>query len=373
VEKFDVIVIGGGTMGTAVGWALGKRRVRTLVVEQFQHVHSLGSHGGKTRITRHAYAESPDYVPLVDRSEELWLELAAEAACPLLIRTGGLDLQAPGFTLAREAARSLREHQLANDWLDGAEVRQRWPAWSIGDEWEACYSPQTGFLLVEPSLRAMADAARLRGVTFRVQEAVWDWQANAGGVRVRTTQNEYQGSTLVITAGAWAGKVLAGLGLPLTVVRKVLWWFAVRDPARLGLGQFPVFLAEGPPGIIYGLPIHGDPGIKIANHSGGDTTSPDNVDRVVRRSEAAEVVEFARMALPDVTEGVLESAVCLYTLTPDRHFIIDRHPAHPNVAIAAGFSGHGFKFAPVIGELLAALALDPSSQPIPLFAMSRFG
>jgi monomeric sarcosine oxidase len=371
LESYDVIVIGGGTMGTAVGWALGKRRLRTLVLEQFQPIHSLGSHGGRTRITRHAYAESPDYVPLVERSEEIWLELAAEAGTPLLIRTGGLDLQAPGYTHARGAARAAIERNLPHEWLPGAQVRGRWPAWSIGDDWEACFSPQTGFLLVEPCLHAMAAAARRLGVTYHQLEAAREWHADSGGVTVRTDSQRYYANSLVITAGAWASQVLGELGLPLTVLRKVIWWFAVRDPSRFGVSQFPIFIAEGPLGVIYGLPIYGHQGIKIANHAGGESTSPDAVDRVVHLAEEADVVAFTGSALPAVSDHVLESAVCLYTLTPDRDFIVDRHPVHPNVAIAAGFSGHGFKFAPVIGELLASLVLDPSSRAIPRFAVSR--
>lgn len=373
VASYDVIVIGGGTMGAAAACALGRRGARTLVLEQFGLVHARGSHGGKTRIIRQAYAESPDYVPLVQRAEALWLQLERETGTTILHRTGGLDLARPGYAQARDARRAAEEHHLPYEWLDGAEVRRRWPAWTIDDAWEACYSPRTGFLEVEPALRSLFAVARQRKVEVRTEEPARSIQTNRDGVTVRTDRDTYHADRLIVTAGAWAGRVLGSLDLPLTVVRKVLWWLKVDDPSLYEPDRFPVFISEGPLGNIYGLPIYGSPALKIADHGGGDVADPDAVDREVRARDLDPVARFARSSLRGVTDQALESAVCLYTLTPDRDFIVDRSPDTDRVALAAGFSGHGFKFAPAIGELLADLILDPGSRPLPRFALARFG
>jgi len=372
MERYDVVVVGGGTMGTAAAWALAERGARTLVLEQFGHVHSLGSHGGKTRIIRHAYAESPDYVPLVGRAEDLWLRLQAEQETPLHVRTGGLDLARPGFPQAQDARGAAERHHLPHEWLDGAEIRRRWPAWTIDDEWEACYSSQTGFLLVEPALRALAAAARAGGAAIHEHEPVRSWRTSGEGIVVETPMGSYLTDRLIVTAGAWAASLLADLGLPLTVLRKTLWWFETEDPALFAVGRFPIFIAESAAGAVYGFPIAEGSAIKVANHSGGQPADPERIDRVARDDEASEVLPFARSALSGITSRIAERAVCMYTVTPDRDFVVDRHPADPRVVIGAGFSGHGFKFAPAIGELLTNLALDQGARPWPRFAIARF-
>jgi sarcosine oxidase len=372
-EAFDAIVVGGGTMGTSTAAALAERGARCLVLEQFGLIHSFGSHGGRTRIIRQAYAESPDYVPLVQRSEAAWLNLEDELGVPILHRTGGLDLQAPGYTWASDARRAATEHRIPYEWLDGAEVRRRWPAWQIGDEWQACYSPSTGFLDVEASLRSVICVARRRGVQIREGETVRSWTMRPGHVEVTTDHGRYAADRLIATAGAWTTSLLESLGLPISVVRKTIWWFDVAVPYNFTLGRFPIFITDGPLGSIYGFPIYSVPGIKAANHAGGDVTDAATVDRRARDEEATAVVDFAREALPDMTARILDRAVCLYSMTPDRDFIVDRYPEHANVVVAAGFSGHGFKFAPVIGEMLADLALDSAARPMARFALKRFG
>jgi monomeric sarcosine oxidase len=372
MQHFEIVVVGGGTMGSGAAWALGKRGVAALVLEQFGHVHQLGSHGGKTRIIRHAYAEGAGYVPLVGRAEALWTELAEATELRLLHRTGGLDLAAPGFSQARAARQSAIEHHLPHEWLDGAAVCRRWPVWQLGDEWTACYSPQTGFLDVESSLRALRLAAERCGVIVHQHEPVRSWRSDGAGFVVETDRARYLADRLIVTAGAWTGPILNDLGLPLTVLRKVVFWLAVEDPAVFQPDRFPIFIADGPLGSVYGLPSFGGPGIKVGNHSGGEETTPELANRAVGAEETEEVLPFVRPSLPLVSDRVIESAVCLYTMTPDHHFIVDRHPSYPNLAFGAGFSGHGFKFAPAIGELLVDLVLSSRTQPFPRFAVSRF-
>src|SRR5258708_850913 len=181
-EAFDAVVVGGGTMGTSAALALAKRGARCLVLRQFGLVNGFGSHGGRTRIIRQAYAESPDYVPLVQRADLAWLQLEQAVGVPILHRTGGLDLQAPGYHWASEARRAARQHGIPHEWLDGAEVRKRWNAWSIGDEWQACYSPNTGFLDVEAALRSVACVANRQGVAIHAGEPVPEWSADDASV-----------------------------------------------------------------------------------------------------------------------------------------------------------------------------------------------
>jgi monomeric sarcosine oxidase len=369
---FDTIVLGGGTMGTAAAWELGKRGERALVLEQFTHVNTLASHSGYTRIIRHAYAEGADYVPLVLRADELWMELEQEVGATVYHRVGGLEIMSPGFTRGYAARAVAEEHGLEFEWLDGAEVRHRWPAIQIPDDWQAGYGARSGFLDVETALHGMADQAKILGVKFREEEPARNWAVDGAGVRVNTDQGAYTADKLIVSAGAWAGRMLADLGLPLEVRRKVLFWLEVDDESRFQPAELPVYITETRHGNIYGFPIWGRPGLKVAQHSGGIPSDPDHLDRSVHAGEADDVVAFGRELFPGVTGAVLERAVCMYTVTPDENFIVDRHPEHDNVAIAAGFSGHGFKFATSIGEHLVDLVQDPFMKPVPILAMSRF-
>lgn len=369
---YDVIVIGGGTMGTAAAWELGKRGLSGLVLEQFSHIHPYGAHGGRTRVIRHAYAEGPEYVPFVQRADQLWLELEEESGERVLVRSGGLELAAPGHQHARNARASADQHGLPYDWLTPAEGRERFPMVNIPDGWDVLFSPQAGFLYTDAALRTMAASARERGIEIREQEPVIAWSADESGATVSTTLGTYHGARLIITAGAWSAELLAGLGLPIHVRRKTLWWFDVDDPAQFAPDRFPVFVADTDDGEIYGFPIDDYPGLKAADHSGGDPTTPTTVDRTARPSEAAQVQKVVTQLFPAASDRIREQAVCLYTMTPDGDFIMDRHPTIPGVVVGAGFSGHGFKFTTAVGEHLVALATDPKAQPIQRLAITRF-
>jgi sarcosine oxidase len=372
LRHFDVIVLGGGTMGTAAAWALGKRGLRTLVLEQFRHVHDLGSHGGETRVIRHAYAESPEYVPLVRRADQLWQELEATTGEQVLVRCGGLELAAPGFAHARAARTSAEEHGLSYEWLAPDEVVSRWPAFRVPDDWDALYSPDSGFLLTVPALRGMANAARALGATILEESQAIAWGANDDAIWVETPIARYEAGALIVTAGAWSTRVLADLELPIRILRKTLWWQEVDHPRPFEPDRFPVFITDSRAGEIYGFPVYGVPGLKIANHAGGQVVDPEMVDRSTHSGENRDCLELAARVLPGVGAHVVKSAVCLYAMTPDTDFIVDRHPALPQVAIGAGFSGHGFKFAPAIGEILADLVVDPAAETIPRLRLSRF-
>ena len=371
-RNFDVIVLGGGTMGTAAAWALGKRGLHTLVLEQFRHVHEQGSHGGETRVIRHAYAESPEYVPLVRRADQLWQELEATTSQQILVRCGGLELAAPGFAHAHAARVSADEHGLSYEWLGPDEVVARWPAFRVPDDWDALYSPDSGFLLTVPALRGMANAARALGATIVEETPAVGWGATPDAVWVETPVGRYEASALIVTAGVWSTRALADLDLPIRVLRKTLWWQEVDDLRQFEPERFPVFITDSPAGEIYGFPVYDVPGLKIANHAGGRVVDPETVDRTTMPEENRDCLELAVRVLPAVRSRVVKSAVCLYGMTPDTDFIVDRHPEFPQVAIGAGFSGHGFKFAPAIGELLGDMVVDPRAETIPRLRLSRF-
>ena len=369
-----IIVIGGGTMGTAAAWELAKRGERTIVFEQFGHVHSFGAHSGQTRVIRHAYAEGADYVPLVRRADELWEKLQDASGIKVLHRVGALELMTgEGSDHALRARTSAAKHNVPFEWLQADEIRRRWPQFQIGDNWEGGFGERSGFLEVEPALRAMASLARQGGVEVREHEPVLTWGAEADGVWVETLSGRYTADRLIVTPGSWANRMLAHLGLPITVLRKTLFWLEVKDPSRFAPERLPVYIADRPGLELYGFPIHGQPGLKCANHFGGEPTTPETVDRKIHAEEDAEIVEDASWLFgqEQFTGRVLSSAVCLYASTPDHDFVIDRHPAHPNVVFGAGFSGHGFKFAPAIGEHLVQLAFGETATR-PLFALKRF-
>lgn len=372
MTHYDVIVLGGGTMGIAAAWELAKRGKRALVLEQFALVHDRGAHSGQTRIFRHAYAEGAEYIPLVMRADTLWMELEAEMKATVLHRVGGLEMAAPGYWHARRAKESAEQYGIDFRWLTPAEVRHDWPMIHIPDDWEVGFGAGAGFLDVEPALHAMIRLAQHGGIELLGNTPVLAWDASSQGAWVRTGDGRYDADALIVTAGAWAGGVLKQLGLPLTIQRKMLWWLEVENPALYAPTRFPIFITDSVHGEIYGFPIHQQPGFKIANHAGGDPTDPDHVERTVRDDEKHDVVSLASWFFEGITPHAVRNVVCLYARTPDAHFIIDRHPEWRHVIIGAGFSGHGFKFTPAIGEHLVSLALDDDIQPHRLFSLTRF-
>lgn len=374
MAHYSVIVVGGGTMGTAAAWELGKRGERALVLEQFGHVHAKGAHTGQTRVIRHAYAEGADYIPFVLHADDLWMDLEAEAGVTVFHRVGAIELSTSlGSDHAQRARASAAKHNLPFEWLDADEIRRRWPQFQVGDDWEAGFGARSGFLEIEPALKAMAMSARQNGIAIHEHEPALSWGSSGTTTWVETAAGRYTADRLIVTAGAWATRVLADLGLPITVLRKTLFWLDVKEPARFDPKRFPVFIADRPGLEFYGFPIYGQPGLKVANHAGGEPTTPETVDRTVRPEEDAETLDAAAwlFGAGNFTGRILSSAVCLYAKTPDQDFIVDRHPLHDNVVIGAGFSGHGFKFTPAVGELLVKMALD-GVETLPLFRLERF-
>jgi monomeric sarcosine oxidase len=371
-QHSDVIVIGGGTMGTAAGWALARRGHAVTILEQFGHYHDKGSHSGNTRIYRHAYAEGASYVPWALQASSLWRALEERTGTKVLVETGCLDISEPGLGRANGARESARVFDLPVVELTGRETNQRWPAWNIPDDWEVTLDPNAGLLLVEPAFRALGAEFVAAGGVLKTNEPVRRWDATDGGVRVETDQGTYEAASLAIAAGPWSGKVLGELRIPLEVRRKPVMWFDTDQPELFQPETFPVFVFQDHTGEFYGLPGHGADSVKIGIHSGGDVSDPDTLDREWHESDLKpEFREFLTTRLKGLKLSLTNASMCMYTMTPDENFIIDRHPEHPNVAIAAGFSGHGFKFTPKVGEHLADVVTG-SDEPVPLFALRRF-
>lgn len=369
----DLLVLGGGTMGTAAGWAAANRGLSVRVLEQFGHIHDFGSHSGITRIFRHAYAEGVDYVPWMLEADDDWQGLEDRAGETFIHRIGVLDMAAPGSSQARDARASADAWNLDYEWLTGAQVRDRFPAMNIPDDWETCYTTRSGAIELQPALRAMGRELVEAGGHLETNCQVTAWNASDEGVSVESDGGTFSADALIITAGAWNSRMLNGLDLPLEVWRIPVLWFTSSQPETITPDACPCWMAEFDGTITYGIPQIGATGMKAGVHSQGIRSDPDTVDREVHQSDIDEVIgPFMRTYLNGFTGDVDSSTVCMYTMTPDEHFLIDRHPEHANVAFAAGFSGHGFKFAPVVGKHLVDLAVNPSVAPKPLFSLNRF-
>lgn len=375
-ERFDVVVLGLGGMGSAALMHLASRGLRVLGLEQFSPAHALGSSHGQSRIIRQAYFEDPAYVPLLMRAYELWAELERAAGEQLFVRTGGLFLGYPGSEVVEGSLRSAREHGLPHQHLTAPEIRRRFPAIRTEDEETAVYEENAGLLFPERCILAhLAQAARLGGeARFGVKVVGWR-PGPDGGVVVETGGGAIAASRLVVTAGAWFGSLLPELNLPLQVERNVMHWFAPRaEEAALGVGQMPIYVVERRSApVFYGFPALPGEGLKIAVHHSERYTTPEVIDREVSHGEIAGMRSILEGWLPGASGTHLRSKVCMYTNTPDGHFVIGLHPNQPDVLLAGGFSGHGFKFCSALGEVLADLAASGATRhPIDRFSPTRF-
>jgi sarcosine oxidase len=345
-----------------------------LALEQFPFVHDRGSSHGHTRIIRRAYYEHPAYVPLVQRAFERWYDLEQRSGRHLLTECPCLSIGPPDGEVVAGVLESSRQHNLAVERVNASELATRYPQFRFGEQFSGVLERDAGFLFVEECVATQLEQARLLGANLRSEEPVVDWKSDGRSVTVRTTKDTFHAASLVLTAGPWAGRVLADHGKVLRVMRQTLLWLGVDDPAAFRRDRFPIFLADVPDGPFYGLPAIDGRGLKVARHYGSpELNSPEEIDRAVTVADETSVRPFLELHIPGANGPLRYAQTCIYTLTPDRHFLIDRQPNYPNVAFAAGFSGHGFKFAPVVGEILADLVdTGSTSWPIELFRCARF-
>jgi sarcosine oxidase len=374
-DRYDAIVLGVGGMGSAAVAHLAERGADVLGLERFDLPHGYGSSHGITRIIRLAYHEHPAYVPLLRRAYELWADLEADHDRRLLHRTGSVDAGPADGSLVRGSVRACEEHDIEYERLSSAELDERYPGYRLPGEYEAIYQPDGGFLVPEQCIIAHVNRAHRAGATIRARERVVDWRPTTdGGVRVETDYDTYEADRLVVTAGAWAARFVDALEPVLVPERQVLGWFQPAEPELFAPERFPVWILQTPDGMYYGFPVHGVPGFKLGRyHHREETVDPDAFEREPTQEDERLLREFAETYFPDAAGPTMRLETCLFTNTPDEHFVLDTLPDHPQVAVGAGFSGHGFKFASVIGEILADLALeDETDHPIGMFSLDRF-
>lgn len=345
-------------MGSAAAYYLAKRGARVLGLDRFRPPHAFGSSHGQTRIIREAYFEHPAYVPLVQRAYELWHELERAAETQLFLKTGGLMIGGHDGVVAGGARISAQQHQLPFEELSAREIHKRFPALRPAEHMVGILEPRAGILFPEKCIAAhLGQAAR---VQLNYGEQVVRWKTDGAGVEVATDKDTYATGKLVLSAGSWMTQLVPEL--PLVVERQVLFWFAATQPEVFQPKRCPIHLWEHSPGkYFYGFPDVGN-GVKIAGHHEGEITHPDRINRTVFPSEVAEIHRVVSPYLPSLTSRCLESVVCMYTNTPDGHFLIDRHPAHEQVLLVSPCSGHGFKFSSAIGEVVADLVVDGRSK-----------
>jgi len=371
-EQYDTIVLGLGAMGSAAVYHLASRGVRVLGVDRFAPPHIHGSTHGRTRIIREAYYEHPCYVPIVQRAYELWSSLEREAGEPLFVQTGGLMIGPPEGSLFGGALRSAKEHGLEYTILDPAEVHSRFPGFRVPEGSMGLLEPRAGLLFPEKIVEAHLALARRAGATIRTGVTVTGWSAD-DGVRIETDAGEMRAMSLVLAAGPWLPALVPDLDLGLEVERQLFHWFEPEShPEWYDAAHSPISLIEYAHERFFATFPDVGHGVKSGVHHEGQTIDLDAPRVPASAAEGVEMQQLLARYLPQAAGKILDRATCVYTNTPDHDFLIDRHPAHPNVIIASPCSGHGFKFSSAIGEIIADLVTGRETTfDLGPFALSR--
>lgn len=374
----DVVVIGLGIMGTATAMTLARCGQRVIGVERFSIGHDHGSSHGDTRIIRLGYFEHPSYVPLLRSAYRLWNELESKTGQPLMRMTGIAEIGPPDSEIIKGTLRASQEHNLPHTILDARQVMQRFPAFLLPRDYVAVLQPDGGYLFAEQAIFALARLAKDAGADLRTGETVVDIVPRSHGVAIKTDKGSIDAGAVVVTAGAWfhslLDRFLPRFREPLKVQRQVLAWFEPINPSLFTPEKFPVFILASEYGNHYGIPPHDmfpyKGLLKIAKHDfDGPPITPDNYDRTITAEDEDAIRVALRQHLPAANGKLVAAKTCLYTTTADRHFLIDRVPGYPQIIFASPCSGHGFKFAPVIGEILADLVL--TNKKMPQFGLER--
>ena len=374
-RSYDAIVVGVGGMGSAAVHALAKRGKKVLGLERFDVPHDHGSSHGVNRIIRLAYYEHPSYVPLLRRSYELWHELEQEAGEPLLVTTGSIDTDTEDGEVFAGSLASCQIHDLPHEVLSAREVAARFPGYRLPAGHFALFQPAGGFLLAERSVVAHVEAAQARGAVVKARERVLGWERSAeGGFVVESDRGRYESEALVVAAGAWNSELIPALAGEAVPERQALAWFQPSDPALFGPARFPVFNARFDEGRYYGFPVFGIPGFKIGRyHHLGEEGAAEELSRTVTREDEAVLRLAVERYFPQANGEVMTLKTCLFTNSPDEHFLLGPVSGEPQLFVAAGFSGHGYKFCSVVGEILADLVTEGGTRhDISLLAPDRF-
>lgn len=372
---YDVAIIGAGTMGMAAGAFLAQQDAKTLLIDAFDPPHIKGSHHGDTRLIRHAYGEGHQYVTLVKRAQQLWEELEKQTGYKIFEKTGILGFGPGDSTFLAETMVSAKKYDLPLEILNSAEIKERWPGFSVPDDFIGCFESQSGIIYSENAIRAYKETAIKNGATLVTNTAVQHIDANDEyGVKIITEHTAFYAKKVIVTAGAWAAKLLPDLDLPIQPTRKTVGWF--ESPAELyNAAHFPSFYVEDHGKKYYGFPdLNGD-GLKIGRSDGGHAIDPNMQTQNFGHYETdeGELRTALETYMPHANGKLNQGKTCLYTISSDNNFIIDFHPDNNRVIFACGFSGHGFKFGSVMGEVLSQMAVAGQSQyDISIFSLERF-
>ena len=361
-------------MGSAAAYHLARRGLSVVAIEQFTPGHDRGSSHGLSRIIRLAYFEHPSYVPLLRRAFSLWRELEAESGDRLLHVTGGLDIGRPDSRVFDGSRESCAVHDLPHEILTAAQVNARFPGYRLPDDAMAVFQPDGGFLEPEKCITTHVRLAEKHGARVLADRAVTSWQADGGTVVVRLGQEEIRARQVVLSAGAWMPRLVPTLASLLRPERQVVAWFTVADSPAFAPDRFPVFVLTTDDGIFYGFPEHGVPGFKIGKfHHRAEPVDPDRASRTVDAHDEFVLRQCVASVFPGANGPMVKSSTCIFTNTPDEHFIIDRLPESPEALVVSACSGHGFKFCSVVGEVVADLVADGGTKhDLGLFKLDRF-
>jgi len=374
-NAWDVAVIGLGAMGSATIYALAKRGLHVIGIDRLEPPHDRGSSHGESRVIRLAYFEDPAYVPLLRLAYEHWRALEALTGEGVLSVTGVLEAGFKGAPAIEGSIRSALEHQLPHEVLQPSEVNERFPAFSIPNDWRCVYQPDGGVLQPEKAIELFLRAASARGAAIRTRTPVTAVQPVGDSVRIKLATGEhFDVGSAVLAAGAWMTSLLPKLGNHLTLTRQPLVWFRPRDARWVHPDRMPVFFLQTPDDLIYGFPDIFGSGVKIASHlSAGTLSGPDVLRADASAEEKAHLKAVIERYIPAAAGDACRSTTCIYTRSPDGHFVLGLHPEHPQIVIASACSGHGFKFASLFGEILADLSTKRATEaPIDLFRPGRF-
>lgn len=374
MPSYDAIVIGVGGMGSAAVYHLARRGLQVLGLEKHAIPHEMGSSHGYSRMIRYTLQEHPSYVPLVRRSYELWHEMEETAGEELMVTTGSIRAGAPDSPFFLNAQEACDLHSIPYEILTASEVNKRFPGYRFPEEISSVYQADGGFLLPERCIVTHVQAAERAGADVHSQETVLDWEVRGDGVQVRTDRDTYTAGRLVVTAGPWAANLVPELAAYAVPERQVMGWFQPKRPELYAAEAFPVFGVFTEEGRYYGFPSHAVPGFKIGRaHHLLQKVDPDAIDREVHPEDEDILRQVVNRYFPLAAGKLLDGKTCMYTNTPDEHFMIGTLDGQPQVSVAAGFSGHGFKFASVIGEIMADLAQNGATEhDINLFRLDRF-
>ena len=380
--KFDVIVMGVGSMGSATCYYLAQQGVKVLGLEQFDIPHEMGSHAGQSRIIRKAYFEHPDYVPLLEKAYQNWQHLETVSGANVYTKTGLLYFGKPDHPLMTGVHNSADKYLIKVNKMNNAEAKKMHPQFDIPDDYEKLIEPDAGFVTPERAILLYTQLALQHGAIIKTKEKIGTWKHRTDGVTVTTNSGTYTANKLIITAGPWAGKMIPGLSSKLTVTRQMIAWVKPKNWKLFELGKMACWTIadEATPGIFYGFPIlpvekFGGPiGLKLAHHYHGPISDPDTIDRVPNAKDESILSYVLNKFMPEGYESTHVIKTCMYTNTPDENFILDFVPGYDkDVIVATGFSGHGYKFASIVGEIMCDLAIKGNtSQPIGFLNAKRF-